>query len=319
MAQIAILGATGHIAKGLIWALLDQRPHHLTLYARHPNAVEAFLQSIDARGENIHVLPIDEFGEADCDVVINAIGAGDPARLKALGSDIFRLTETFDNRVIDYIEAHTDALYLNFSSGAVYGPGFPEPAGSTSKLKLQVNEIPASMSYAIAKLNAEAKHRAHNHLNIIDLRVFSFFSRFIDLSGQFFMADLARCAINATVLETDDTDFIRDYVSPVDLANMVTACIEQWKARGDSPVNCALDFYSKKPVGKFELIEHLQSQTALTCKIKALENKPSPTGTKNQYYSTFHKAAEWGFAPAYTSAEGVSIELAALLEAEARA
>ena len=39
--------------------------------------------------------------------------------------------------------------------------------------------------YALSKINSEIKHRKLKHLNIIDLRLFSFFSRFMNLKSKF--------------------------------------------------------------------------------------------------------------------------------------
>jgi len=56
--------------------------------------------------------------------VINCVGIGDPGKLRNEMSSIFRVTERFDNLVLDYLECHPSALYLNMSSGAAYGQDF---------------------------------------------------------------------------------------------------------------------------------------------------------------------------------------------------
>ena len=62
-----------------------------------------------------------------------AIGAGDPARLAALGHGIFQLTEDFDNQVLAFLGRNPNRLYLNCSSGAVYGAGFATPPDATTR------------------------------------------------------------------------------------------------------------------------------------------------------------------------------------------
>ena len=311
--QFAILGATGHIGKSLTAEIAKNDQYHLLLYARDPSAVEKHLANINYISANVDVLHIDLFGETYSDVVINAVGAGDPARLASLGPGIFRLTEEFDNRVLDYLYEFPKALYLNLSSGAVYGTGFAAPADISSRLSLKINDMPESQFYGIAKLQAEGKHRAHREFNIVDLRVFSYFSQFIDLSGQFFMAELTQSLLSSEVLITDDSDFYRDYIVPCDLMAMIQRCVEKWSSCDKYPLNCAIDCYSLSPVGKFELIEALTKQLGLRhIKRKSMETVAT-AGTKIQYYSRYYEAENWGYSPRYSSTEGVLRELRARL------
>ena len=312
--RFAILGATGHIGKSLAAEIAKNSQYQLLLYARDPSAVENHLANLNDISANVDVFHIDLFEENYCDVVINAVGAGDPGRLATLGRGIFRLTEEFDNRVLDYLYEFPEALYLNLSSGAVYGTGFAAPAEITTKLSLKINDIPESQFYGIAKLQAEVKHRAHKEFNIVDLRVFSYFSQFIDLSGQFFMSELTRSLVSAGVFITDDSDFYRDYIIPCDLAAMIQLCVERWSSCNEYPLNCAIDCYSLSPVGKFELIgavtEHLGLQHITK---KSLLTKAT-AGKKSQYYSKYQEAAKWGYVPHYSSTEGVLKELRARLD-----
>jgi nucleoside-diphosphate-sugar epimerase len=311
--RLAILGATGHIGKGLSAEFVHHSDMHLILYARDLPALEAHLAKLGDNAANVDVLDIADFGKAPCDVVVNAIGAGDPARLAALAQGIFRLTETFDNLVLDYLQANPETLYLNLSSGAAYGSGFSIPVGLETEFSINVNDIKASQHYGMAKLYAEVKHRAHENLNIVDLRVFSYFSRFIDLSGRFFMADLTRCLINGETLVTDGSDLLRDYIVPADLAAMIHRCIERWTIRDSRPLNSALDCYSGAPVGKFELIDAVHDAFKLRSRVDTSADTLTTTGPKNQYFSTYHLAADWGYKPIYTSKQGVLNELHAML------
>jgi nucleoside-diphosphate-sugar epimerase len=300
MTTIAILGATGHIGKALAAELNGDPNTELLLYARRPNAV-------------VGGLDITEFGERPFDVVINAVGAGDPGRLKKIGSGIIELTEQIDNFVLRALENDPRALLLSLSSGAVYGTEFFSPAATQTKIEIAPNDIMEKNFYAIAKLYSEVKHRALSKFNIIDLRVFSFFSRYLDLDGQFFMADLARSLMNKQTFETMPDEMVRDYTVPEDFAQLIRCCIQKWQS-SRSPINTAIDVYSREPTGKFDLIDHLENEFGLICQISEQLNSPATGGQKSMYCSNFNKAEEWGFRPRYDSIEGIAAELTMLLE-----
>jgi hypothetical protein len=84
------------------------------------------------------------------------------------------VTEKFDNLIIRYLEKHPGTLYINLSSGAVYGKKIEKPLEITSPSIIDINRLDSGDYYAIAKLNAEAKHRALSNFNIADIRVFFF-------------------------------------------------------------------------------------------------------------------------------------------------
>ena len=315
MTRVAILGASGHIGRSLAAAMggFEGGGAELFLYARKPDAVADFVSAQKIKGA--HVLEIGRFGIDPVDVVINAVGAGDPARVQALDSGIFHLTEEFDNRVLDYLGKRPEALYVNMSSGAVYGSDFAEPARDNSVHAVPVNRLEPSRFYSIAKLNAEAKHRAHPGLNIVDLRVFSYFSRFIDISGRFFMAELARALMDKQTFVTTPVEMDRDHLVPADMVRLIECVIGRWRS-GVGPVNAALDCYTLAPSGKFELLEGLKSELGLRYEISGHLETLAPTGAKSRYYSTSRRAAEWGYRPRFTTIEGVLSELRALHESE---
>ncbi len=315
---MAILGATGHIGKGLVRELAGNTDYHLGLFVRDHAAMASHMEIVGAGAQNYDILELSDFGNSSNDIVINAIGAGDPARLAALGHGIFRLTEDFDNLILEHLERYPDVLYLNFSSGAVYGAGFSSPPTAETRFNVAVNDLPTSQHYGLAKLYAEAKHRAHGDLNIVDLRVFSYFSQFIDLSGRFFMADLVRCLIAEKVFVTNDLDFVRDFIVPADLALMIDCCVAAWKKSSGVPVNCGLDFYSKKPAGKFELIDQIRDIFPFEYQIEKTADTLTATGAKSHYASEFKKAGAWGYAPCFTTTEGVISEARRLLEKSSR-
>lgn len=284
--KIAILGSTGNIAKGLIENLLG---HDLVLFSRSKHR------------------PLGMFPFGTYDVVINCIGVGEK-----LWTDpflIFRTTETFDNMVLDYIHKNSQTLYINFSSGAVFGNVYDLPADRFTVASVDLDGLARSASslYGIAKMNSEAKHRALPHLNIADLRVFSYFSRHADPVCRTIMSEILHAVRNKKTLVTSPEDFMRDYVHPKDLAQLVEKCLDL------HDVNAAFDVYSLRPVGKFELLDHFVEHYGLSYYIDPDFPETSPTGAKPKYYSTNTAAEDIGYHPQHTSLEAIAEEAAVLL------
>ncbi|OQX21091.1 MAG: hypothetical protein BWK75_03930 [Candidatus Altiarchaeales archaeon A3] len=304
--KIAILGATGHIAKNLIERFCRTNKYELFLFARSLDQLNKFLKSIQCN-DAVSSRMFSDFSCADYEVIINCVGIGDPGKLKTEGDSIFRLTETFDNMVLDYLESHTNAIYINFSSGAAYGTDFSTPVNEFSCTKLDINHIASSDFYGIAKINSEAKHRAMANLNIIDLRVFGFFSRFIDLKAQYFMSEVISCIKNDEEFITGKGNIIRDYVHPHDLISLIEKCINK------PAFNEVFDVYSLKPVTKFEILDYFAQQYGLKYSIKSNINILTATGTKDNYYSNNKKAEKNGYFPQFTSIDSIIEETKAIL------
>lgn len=307
--KIAILGSTGHIAKGVIDGFCRMKKYELSLFARSQERLNAFLKDISCNCTSPKTF--DEFPRGDYDVIINCIGVGDPSKLKEAGYSIFKLTETFDNLVLDYLEKHPQATYINFSSGAVYGSEFNIPVDELSYSSIPINRLSAQNYYGIAKLNSEAKHRALDKFNIVDLRVFSYFSRFIDIKSKFFMSDVISNIIEKKDLVTGKENIIRDYVHPKDLLSLIEKCIAK------KTINCAYDVYSKKPAEKFEILIYFSKTYDLKYVVKEKIDDIAPTGMKNIYYSNNRSAEKIGYVPKYTALECILEESAALLSSGA--
>jgi nucleoside-diphosphate-sugar epimerase len=302
---VAILGATSHIAKGLIAAWLNDPRRILHLYARSPELAGAFVAGLG--GGQVELFPVEAFGAEPFDVVVNCIGIGDPGKLRDQAATIFALTETWDNRVIKSLERWPEALYLNFSSGAAYGTDFSKAVDASTPACFRLNCLASSEFYGIAKLHAEAKHRALQSLNIVDLRVFSYFSRFIDLSTRFLLSDIIVAIQSGTELVTTPSNIVRDYVHPDDLAALVDCCI---KARR---LNEVYDVYSAKPAAKFEILEAFAARFGLQYRVTDDAVTVDATGSKDHYYSRNHRAETLGYTPCQTSLDALMGEAGAIL------
>jgi nucleoside-diphosphate-sugar epimerase len=292
--KIAILGATSHIAKGLIYGFSKRRQYKLSLFARSPDQVRNFLSDIQS-GEDIFTGNFDAFGSNHYDVVINCVGLGDPVMLKNNITSIFRLTETFDNLVIDYLTKYPEILYINFSSGAAYGTDFSSPVDATTYSKWTINSISEADYYGIAKFHSEAKHRALKNLNIVDLRIFSYFSRFINLESNFLMSEIISCIKEDKAVVTGSDNIMRDYIHPEDFLSLIEHCMRKGK------LNDVFDAYSLSPVKKFDILDYYKNEYGLKYEIKADAKNVAITGSKNNYYSKNRIAMEIGYQPQFTS------------------
>lgn len=306
---VAILGATSHIAKGLIYHFLQSNEYHLHLFARKTDRIDAFLKKNRLPNKAICNVERDfqKLNDQIFDVVINCVGVGTFIRLKGRHYRFFTITEQFDNLAIEYLRRkNPQAVYISFSSGAVYGRRMAEPAHQNSVNEVRVNHILPEDYYGIARINAEAKHRAFPELQIIDLRVFSYFSRFIDLSDGYFITDVINSIRNDTELVTDSSNMTRDYIHPYDLYSIVCS------AMASQELNSAADIYSSKSVSKSEILDYFSNQYGLNYQVTELVAE-SATGAKPVYATNYRNAAVFNHTPRYSSMEAISMEAAYLL------
>jgi len=304
--NIAIVGATSHIAKGLIYHYAQARNRDLVLFARSVDPVKAFMAAI-ALEIKYPIRALNDLSGGDYDVIINCIGIGQTALMHCAAPTIFRLTETYDNMMLDYLDKHPGVLYINFSSGAVYGREFQKPAEESSTSLIKVNHLDLSDWYRIAKINSEAKHRSLAGFNVVDLRVFAYFSRFINLSSQYFMAEIIACVKERRILTTGPEDMARDFVSPFDLYSAVERCIAQ------HALNDVYDVFSLKPTSKFELLDYFARTYQLQYVIEKEHTVASVTGSKSNYFSLNRRIGQIGYVPTQTSLESIVEESAHIL------
>jgi nucleoside-diphosphate-sugar epimerase len=220
-------------------------------------------------------------------------------KLKNNISAIFHLIETFDNMVLDYLGKHPETLYINFSSGAAYGVAFDMPVNGATCSNWHINNISEADYYGIAKFHSEAKHRALKKLNIVDLRIFSYFSRFINLESKFLLTEIISYIKEGKEFITDSNNIVRDYIHPKDLHSLIEKCIEKYK------INDVFDAYSLKPVTKFEILDYFKNKYRLNYIVKTDVNIIALTGSKDNYYSNNRHAQEIGYKPQFTSMDSI--------------
>ena len=258
MTTVALLGARGQIARGLVADL--PRDWKLDLFSRDPVAPH---QEATMRG--VSVLPYEQFAAGIYDLVINAAGPGDPAFHRTNGPGILRITETFDNLVLDYLDTYPATRYINLSTGAVYGKDYHAAAGN-SALELNVRDLANVNAYALAKLVAETKHRQAPELHIADLRIFGYFSHRIDRASGFFIAQVLDHVLSGKTFRTGPLDFERDFIASEDLAAHIVTLYDA------GVPNSFFDALSARPVTKFEILEALGDKFGLRYIVEAGES-----------------------------------------------
>ena len=299
--SIAILGCTGHVGKNLIYYFGREERFELVLFSRDKKKIKKIVSENHFKN-NFTLNNYEEFNESKFDVIINCIGISDPAKIESEGKLILKLTEDTDTLILEYLKTYPKVKLINFSSGAVYGEEINSPINDTIFQK-NLQECDTSSPYAIAKIKSEIRHRDLDKLNIVDLRLFSFFSRFMDLNSRFLISEIISSIKQNKKLITNEFDFYRDYIHPKDLFSLLKKCINK------NPINDVFDLYSKKPIGKFELLNSLKDNFGLQYEIRPNSGFSSPTGFKKNYYSESRKAKLLGYEPQYSSIETIVNEM----------
>lgn len=300
MLRVAIVGATSHVAKNLMVQNFQHNSWLVSGFARNLVALRTF---VDHERLSIQCGLLSDFtDELDFDAVINCVGFGTPEKVRSAGPDLFRIAEEVDNRLLNWLVKHPKAIYVNFSSGAVYGSNHEQPIHAHATTSLCLSPMDPADFYRISKIHQEAKHRAYGGYSIIDLRLFSFFSRYIDLSGGYFLTDALNSIRSQMVLKTSPLEIFRDYVSPYDLFQLVDKCLQQ------TSVNVSVDVYSAKAISKTELLHNLKAAFGLVFE-NTTTVASSPTGIKPYYYTEDRAARSlFGYMPRDTSWESIRDE-----------
>lgn len=299
--NIAILGATGHIAKNLIVGLSSSKRYELYLFARSMERLTSFLVENDIT-DKTHVFDYKQFQDsAAYNVIINCIGIGNPQDLIHAPFSVFQITEQYDNMILQYLQMKPDTIYINLSSGATYGSDFASPATNNKLLDLNINRLSLKDYYGISKLHMEAKHRSLDDFRIVDLRIFGFFSSYIDLKSKFLLTEVIEHIWTRKVLNTSPENIIRDYVHPEDFLRLVECCMDE------NIQNDVYDVYSLKPATKFEILDYFVREYGLKYEVKNSSLYDSVTGSKTNYYSINEKALNIGYLPSYTSLDSIHL------------
>lgn len=305
--RVAILGATSHIAKNLIVENRVPRHWEISAFGRNVSQVQAFVNRNQCV---VDIRPYLGFFEAadEFDAVINCVGFGTPEKVKVSGLSLFSVTEAVDNQILEYISKYPRVRYVNFSSGAVYGTALKRAVQPGQVAILEVSPLNPVDFYRLSKLHQEAKHRTCSELSIVDIRLFSFFSRFTDLDSSFFMNDVARSLLTGSTMKTTRTEMYRDFISPPDLYSLVNCILDS------SATNRSVDTFSSAPVRKSELLTQLSREFGLAFEFVDREIV-SPTGPKPFYYSEDRLPAEsLGYFPKQSSWESIQAELLVLTQ-----
>jgi nucleoside-diphosphate-sugar epimerase len=238
------------------------------------------------------------FPQHEYDLVFNGIGVWDTPNRDA--RDIFYVTEHYDDMVIAYQKQHRDTTYIYISSGAAYASDFLAPVDENSTTAvININAFSVGDYYAIAKINAEAKHRAMDELNIVDIRLFGFFSRFVSLDYPYLLSGLVKAVKEKTVFKSIALEFWRDFVHLEDFAALLNGIAAAER------INIAIDARSKAPVSKNELIDFFVNNYGL--RFETDHDVPiSVTGVKPYYYSRRENPL---YTPRFTSLEAVENEV----------
>jgi len=271
--MIAILGATGTIGRSLAHALRAD-PRGLVLFARQPERL-----AVDAFGDSVDVRSLERFAASEFDLIINAIGAGDPARVAALGGDILDITRAWDERVLNAMAAGTRYVFL--SSGVVHDAS--QRAGVSP--------------YVMAKREAEARHRRLPGCAILDVRVFGYADAALPRDGRFFLSELARSVGSRTPFVTTRADMVRDYAGRTELAQLISC----WEAAGAA--NLALDLYTKAPAHKQDILRLARERFDINIVYREAADSVANAGPV--YASEDRSAARIGYEPERTALEVV--------------
>lgn len=326
--RIAIWGATGHVGQALLHTAIA-RGHTVTGYVRDIQKAAGLLpagsyapfsafpfaappwpwEAAATTGETGTVqqgMPsqaaiISSNGKdlPDFDLLVNAIAAEPVA-----DSALFETLERWDWLLIDYAKAHPACCCASISSGAVYGEGFEEPATAGTAFTLQPNQVPPGRRYGLIKLLCEQRHRAFTELSLVDLRLFAFFTRYMDFSQPFFMSDVVRAVQAGHPLVTQPTDFARDFIHPADILQLLLLCVDNHR-------NACFDLYSTAPIKKSEILELFARRYGL--QVQSGGAWTSLTGAKARYYSEDRAAAALGYAPRYSAWQVLEGEMDAIL------
>ncbi len=298
--NVAVLGATGYIGRSLL-ASADSFGFKAVPVSRDKERAKRVFESYKIKADYIYDYV--ELLEIEHPVLINATGIGSPREIMKDPKRVMIVTEEMDAVIVAYLEKYPRTRVFSISSGSVYGLSAREPITDVSSAVFDINNLKAGDYYSLAKLYSEVRHRSLTESAIVDLRVFAFVSRWLDLNESFFVTEVARCLLEKKTMETMPNEMIRDYSNQDDIWNIVRFLISQ-------PIlNSAFDIKTKSPVTKFDLLNHMKEVFNLDFLVSENVAEQSPTGQKNAYYPESTKLTELGYVSDRTSLENVTKEM----------
>ena len=232
MKRIAIIG-TGQVAQSII-----------------PNLKKSFLLDVyvnkqfKLKDKNLKTYKLKNFPQdKNIVAVINAGGPGDP-NVHKKSKNIFNLFNYIDEKILKFIIKNQKIKYINISSGVVL---------NLSKL----NKNKDKYDYVDTKYYIEQKHRSYKNHKIYDLRVFGYFSRFINLKAGFFLSKVLKSLKEKAVLNVDPHNNVRDFIGGYDLSRFIKIIIN------GNFTNRSFNLLSKKKSKKFEILKFLKKDYRL--------------------------------------------------------
>lgn len=303
--KIIIMGASSHIAKDLITSFSDE--HFLELFSRDFGAMSRWM--VERGYTNFFSRSYFDFKSLpkNADAIINFVGAGDPQRIIQMGDNIFQVTETFDKMALDYIQENRDCKYIFISSGAVFGDNFSTPADANKQAVFPINNLQPQHYYGLAKAMAEVRHRM-NPRQIVDLRVYNYFSHTGNVAARFMINDVIRAIQTKMVFKADRTPIVRDYVGSLDFFQMINVLLRQ------DNLNTAIDIYSRQPITKDQLLAEMAKRYGLEYETVGFQAGLPATGVKENYYSVNTAAYALGYRPTLNSLETIYLAADKLLK-----
>lgn len=306
--NIAILGANSHIAKDLIESLANREGYHCHLFVRNVAALDLDVLAIAER-KFYPVLDYSGFSASSrFDAIINFVGVGDPARAKSMGAQIFEVTEQYDQLALSYLKQHPACKYIFLSSGAAYGASFETSVGEATTASFPINNLQPQDWYSVAKFYTECRHRSMPEFNIVDIRVFGYFSHRQSVDARFFLSDILRAIKSNEIMTVSPENMVRDYLAPVDFFQLIE------KVLLASPVNDVVDCYTSEPIDKFSLLSRIQAEFGLQYEVVGGSTMLNATGVKPNYFSLNQRAEKFGYRPRESSLSGILSEIKLHLE-----
>ena len=282
---IRIVGASSAIAQDFLRVSSKVGSQHVFhLYSRD----FSFLPALKINNLTIFTHKFSDLEIAEeCDAVLNFVGLGSPSRVALESSRLEPLDLKVDLACMRLLELKPEATYLYMSSGASYGSNFSTPAVDANELpEISKFDLPREM-YGWIKRSAEVRHRSLPQYKIINLRIFGYASRNMDLNAGFLLSDLAKSLVTGVPARISSEITHRDFINPDFFYEVVNYCLE------NNLPNTSLDLVSTSPLGKHELVAALEGIFGLKV---VWDETPSKSNSisKSNYFSQSTRLRESG-------------------------